>query len=71
MENFLKFRLLAYLESCQTSMMLLFCGDRGLLLAVFFFTETLNHTRFSDFWMRLGNLFDILMVTMDAINCSI
>ena len=36
MENFLKFRLFTYLVSCQISMMQLFFGDGGLLLAVLF-----------------------------------
>ena len=49
MEKFLKFRLLAYLASCQASMMQLFFEDRKLLLAVLFcFLASVKSIRYSN-----------------------
>ena len=54
--NWMKFRPLVYLGPCQTSMIELFCKYRWLFLGV-------HHICFTEFWMHLWNIFDILMVT--------
>ena len=57
-EKLLKFKPLAYLDPCEKSMMNFFCE----YMTPFISTKTLHRTCFTEFWMRLWNLFDILIV---------